>query len=116
MKAAKYDWLEPDDAGGFLHLPQCGLGYRTIGRIDEHGNVHGLGHQLMQECHPLGDHLPGEIIDAGRVATRPRERRPRSIGIAVRNRSESLSAFAGIRKLWPSQRELDEYADEATSG
>jgi len=41
--------LQPDGAGGFLHLPQCGLGVRTIGRIDEHGNTHGFGHQLMQE-------------------------------------------------------------------
>ena len=27
----------------------------------------------MQESYPLGDHLCGEIIDAGRVAARPRE-------------------------------------------
>jgi hypothetical protein len=25
----------------------------------------------MQECQPLGDHLPGEKIDAGRIAARP---------------------------------------------
>jgi hypothetical protein len=37
------------------------------------GNAHGLGHQLMEECQPLGDHFPGERIDAGRVAARPRE-------------------------------------------
>jgi hypothetical protein len=31
--------LQPDDAGGFLRVPQCGLGVRSIGRIDEHGNT-----------------------------------------------------------------------------
>ena len=46
---------------------------RRIGRIDEHGNTHGLGHQLMQESQPLGHHLLDEKIDAGRVAARPRE-------------------------------------------
>jgi hypothetical protein len=41
--------LQPEGAGRFLSLPQCGLGGRSIGRIDEHGNTNGLGHQLMQE-------------------------------------------------------------------
>jgi hypothetical protein len=40
---------QPHGAGGFLHLAECGLGIRGVGRIDEHGNTHGLGHQLMQE-------------------------------------------------------------------
>jgi hypothetical protein len=30
--------LQPGGAGGFLHLPQCGLGGRNIGRIEEHGS------------------------------------------------------------------------------
>jgi hypothetical protein len=36
--------LKPEDAGGFLHVPQCGLGVRSIGRIDEHGNANGVGY------------------------------------------------------------------------
>ena len=41
--------LQPNGGGGFLHLPQRGLGDRSIGRIDEHGNTNGLGHQVVQE-------------------------------------------------------------------
>ena len=74
--------LQPDGAGGFLQVPQCGLGTRTPisrqarrvgGRIDEHGNTNCLGHELMQECQPFGDHFLDEKIDAGRVGARPRE-------------------------------------------
>jgi hypothetical protein len=65
--------LQPDDPGGFLHLPQRTLSERSVSRIEEHGNTHGLGHQLMQETQPLGDQLVDEKIDAGRVAARPRE-------------------------------------------
>jgi hypothetical protein len=45
--------LQPDGAGSFLHLPQSGLGCRSVGRIDEHRNTNRLGHQLMQESQPL---------------------------------------------------------------
>ena len=38
--------LQPEGARGFPHVPQCGLGDRTIGRVDEHRNSNGLGHQL----------------------------------------------------------------------
>ena len=38
----------------FLHLSQCGLGRLSIGRIDKHGDVNGLWHQVMQEPQPLG--------------------------------------------------------------
>jgi hypothetical protein len=65
--------LQPEGAGGFLHLPQCGFGTRGIGRIDEHGKSNRLRHQLMQESQSLGDHLPGEKIDPGRVAAGPGE-------------------------------------------
>ena len=65
--------LQPDGGGGFLHVPQRGLGGRSIGRIDEHGNTNGLGHQVMQQPQPLGRHLAGEKIDAGRVAAGPGE-------------------------------------------
>jgi hypothetical protein len=43
----------------------------TIGRIYEHGNTNGLGHQRMQKPQPLGVHLPIEKIHAGRGAARP---------------------------------------------
>jgi len=41
--------LQPYGAGSFLHVPRCGLGGRSLGRVDEQGNTNGLGHQLMQE-------------------------------------------------------------------
>ena len=65
--------MQPDGGGGFLRVPQRGLGVGSIGRIDEHGNTNSLGHQLMQESQPLGHHLLDEKIDAGRVAAGPGE-------------------------------------------
>ena len=66
--------MQPDDAGSFLHVPAMWwLGGRSVGRIDEHGNTNGLGHQLVQESQPLGHDLQEEKIDAGRVAARPGE-------------------------------------------
>src|SRR5271166_1064185 len=52
---------------------KSGLGARSIRRIHEHGNTNGLRHQVMQEPQPLGHHLQGEKIDAGRVAAGPGE-------------------------------------------
>ena len=65
--------LQPDCGGGLLHLPQSGLGDRSIGRIHEHRNTNGLWHQVMQEPQPLGRQLRVEKIDAGRVAAGPGE-------------------------------------------
>ena len=126
--------LQPDGAGSFLHVPQCGLGGRSIGRIDEHGNTNGLGHQLMQESQPLGHHLLDEKIDAGRVAARPgeagdktkldrvfadaeddRDRRGRSFGrdrsgvvpgvaITATRRRTRSAISAGRRSYWPSSQ------------
>ena len=39
--------------GSRFHLSQRGLGIRSIGRIDEHGNPSRSGHQLTQEFQPL---------------------------------------------------------------
>ncbi len=39
--------LQPDSAGSFVNIPQCGLGVLSIGRIDQHSNASGVGHQLM---------------------------------------------------------------------
>ena len=44
---------------------------RGIGRIDQHGNPNGLGHQVVQQPQPLGRNIRDEKIDAGRVAARP---------------------------------------------
>jgi hypothetical protein len=44
-----------------------------FGWIEEGDNTNGLGHQVMQEPQPLGHHLLGEKIDAGRVAAGPGE-------------------------------------------
>jgi len=52
--------LQSDGGGGLLHLPQRGLGGRSIGRIDKHGNTNSFGHEFMQEPQPLGQHLAGE--------------------------------------------------------
>ena len=45
--------LQPDGARSRFHVPQRGLGIRSIGRIDEHGHTSGSGHQLTQEFQPL---------------------------------------------------------------
>jgi hypothetical protein len=65
--------LQPDRGGGLLHLAQCELGAPSVGRIEEHRNTNGLGHEVVQELQPLGHDLPGEKIDAGRVAARAGE-------------------------------------------
>src|SRR6516225_9609952 len=49
-----------------------------IGRIDQHGNTSGLGHQIMEKSQPLGCNLSGEKIDAGRVAARPSKPRDKT--------------------------------------
>src|SRR6516164_3520565 len=74
----EYPELKSDDRGGFLKVPQCILGCRRIGRIDQHGNTSSRGDQLMQEPQPLGCHLFGEKINPRRIppgrarlATRP---------------------------------------------
>jgi hypothetical protein len=64
--------LQPEGTGNFLHA-QRGLGACGISRVDQHSNTHGLRHQFMQECQPLGHQLPLEIIDAGRIAGRSGE-------------------------------------------
>src|SRR5436305_13756862 len=38
--------------GGFRYVSYA-LGTSDIGRIDQHGNPNGLGHQLVQKCQPL---------------------------------------------------------------
>ena len=44
-----------------------------IGRIDEHGNASGSGHQLAQQFQPLRRQLAGKKIDTRQVAARPGE-------------------------------------------
>ena len=99
-RGIEYVDLQPDGWGGFLHRPQCGLGVRSIGRIDERGNKNRLGHQVMQEPKPLGHQLVGEMIDAGRIATRPGEagdktQTDRIFGDTEDNRDRTLL------QLWP---------------
>jgi hypothetical protein len=40
-------------AGGCFHVAQVGCGNRDLGRIEQHGNTNGCGHQFAQECEPL---------------------------------------------------------------
>ena len=65
--------LQPHGAGSRFHVSQRGLGSRSIGRIDEHGNTSGSGHQLTQELQPLCRQLAREKIDPCQVAARPGE-------------------------------------------
>ena len=51
----------------------CSLRIGSIGRIDEHGNTNGPGHQLAQEFQPLCRQLSPEKIDPRQVAARPGE-------------------------------------------
>jgi hypothetical protein len=41
--------LQPEDGGGFLHLPQRGGLDRSIHWIDENGDSNGVGNQVMQQ-------------------------------------------------------------------
>ena len=41
--------LQPQDWGGLLRVAHCVLRDGSVGRIDEHGETHGLGDQLMQQ-------------------------------------------------------------------
>ena len=65
--------LQPHSGGGFPHVPYRGLGGRSVGRIDEHGNTNGLGYQVMQQPQPLGRDVRDEKIDAGRIPAGPGE-------------------------------------------
>ena len=65
--------LQPHGARSRFHVSQRGLGSRSIGRIDEHGNASGSGHQLTQQFQPLCRQLAVEKIDACHVAARPGE-------------------------------------------
>ena len=49
--------------------------FEAFGRIDEHGNTAGCGHQLTQEFKPLCRQLGVEKVDTRQVAARPREAR-----------------------------------------
>ena len=45
--------LQPDGTGSRFEVSQCDLGSGT-GRIDEHGDTSGNGHQFAQEIYRLG--------------------------------------------------------------
>ena len=99
--------LQPDGAGSSLHLPQYRLGAR-VGRIEKHGNTHGLGQQLTQKCQPFCDHLPGERIVAGRVAARSGEAGDKIILDSLLSGGPRKSGCPGVRpvkKNWCVQQE-----------
>ena len=58
--------------GGFRYVAKHAPG-SGIGRIGQHGNANGLGHQLVQKCQSLRTQLSCEKIDAGQVSPRPGE-------------------------------------------
>src|SRR5262249_3943982 len=64
--------LQAHCTSSFRYLSYA-LGTCDIGRIDQHGNPNGLGHQFLQKCHPLRTQLSCEKIDAGQVSARPGE-------------------------------------------
>src|SRR5262249_51423137 len=49
------------------------LGTCDIGRIDQHGNPNGFGHQLMQKPQSLGHNFTEEKIDPRQISARPGE-------------------------------------------
>ena len=65
--------LQPDSARSRFHIFQCGLGIRSISRIDEHGHTGGCGHQRAQEFQPFCQNLVAEKIYAGYIAPWPSE-------------------------------------------
>ncbi len=64
--------FQPDGASSRLRIFQRGLGIGA-GRVDEHGNASGCGHQLMHEFQALRHQLSTEKIDSCQVAARPGE-------------------------------------------
>jgi len=91
--------LQPEGAGGVLHIPQRGLGGPRVSRIDQHRNTNGLGHKLMQESQPLGVYLLVKKIE-GRATLRARpsltgsSKTPNTIGIVA------VAALATIAAGW----------------
>ncbi len=65
--------LQSHCTGGVRYVSKRALGSRDIGRIDQHGDANGLGHQLVQKCQPLRLQLSREKIDSRQVAARPGE-------------------------------------------
>jgi hypothetical protein len=63
--------LQSEGAGRFRDVLQRSRGGWSICGIDQHGNANGLGHQIVQECYPLGGDFQVEKINAGRVPARP---------------------------------------------
>src|SRR5262249_56887402 len=45
--------LQPHGVSGCSHVPQCSVGTEGIGRIDEHGNTNGSGHESAEEFQPV---------------------------------------------------------------
>jgi hypothetical protein len=41
--------LQPEHPCGFLQGLECGLGKRSISRIDHHGDASGSGHEIVQQ-------------------------------------------------------------------
>jgi len=60
--------LKSEGGGSRFDLSQRRGRCRCIGRIDEHGNASGCGHQLTQQFQPLCHQLGSEEIDTCEVA------------------------------------------------
>src|SRR5215472_18210508 len=54
-----------------LDVPQCHLGSRYVGGIDEHGHPSQAAHQLAQKLQPLCYQLIRDHVNPGQVAARP---------------------------------------------
>src|SRR6188474_1622693 len=70
--------LQPDGAGGWFYGPQGRLGIRNIGRIDEHSNAFGPGHERTQQFQALCRQLGIEKIDSRQIAIRSSEARDKT--------------------------------------
>jgi hypothetical protein len=62
--------LHPERARGRFQRAERRRRRPGVGRIDQHGNPDGCGHQLTQKPEPLRDHVNREERDAGGIAAR----------------------------------------------
>src|SRR5262245_61993125 len=65
--------LQSEGACRFRYFSQRGFGRRSIGRIDQYGNPHRFGYEVVQQTQSLGPDFRSQKIDTGRIAAWPGE-------------------------------------------
>jgi hypothetical protein len=82
--------LQPQSASSCSHVSQCRVSSGSIGRIDEHGNTNGPGHQRTQEFQSFCRQLP-KNVDSRQVTAWPGE---------ARNKTKADRVYADKEDDW----------------